>query len=107
MFTIIEKSTFVDTDDLSNYYLEFKGRRIAFFAKIKKVSVKRFKIYVESCKGEMLINIPKKFKEQLEDLELCLTQLDVKAIIEGEPYFCAFRGEVAVKKAEIKELSYS
>lgn len=101
MFLINSEVTYTSMSDITKDYLEFKGRRIKFHARVKRISLQSNMIIVDGYSDDSFIRIPKKLNPSLEELWEMSKSVDVNIIAEGIPYFCAHRGIVGIKQGKI------
>lgn len=101
MFLINNEVTHTSIIDITKDYLEFKGKRVKFHARVKLISLNSNMIIVEGHSDDSFIRIPKKMRSSLEELLEVHKRVDVGIIAEGVPYFCAHRGIVGIKQGKI------
>lgn len=101
MINLDLEAPYTSVYDITKDYSLYKGKRMKFRAKVKKISFHTNIIIVEGHSEDSLIRIPKKMRSSLEELLEVHKRIDVGIIAEGIPYFCAHRGIVGIKQGKI------
>lgn len=101
MYLINTEATYTSIIDITKDYLEFKGKRVKFHARVKLISLRLNTIFVEGNSYDSFIRIPKKMRSSLEELLEVHKSVEVGIIAEGVPYFCGHREIVGIKQGKI------